>query len=580
MVDRRHYGGVGSRRLPKLLAVLAAVVAGAILGMTVMLVVGGVHAFGVLTAAEDAEAAVGEGDLSAAADSLADLQQHSAGVARWLGGQPWRSLTWLPVVGDAVAAGGEMARGLDAVVDPLAAATGEVLAVAEGSPQEAIAVLNDQRELFVAAGRAAQEYRSTIAGIDAEALGPLADPVREAQSQFALLSDLATGAAAGAVLLPGLLGLDEPTDWLLVASQPAEARGSGAGFFGAVAVMQGSGGAAGLTAVHPNDDFYDVPADLTRLPTEFSDLWGESAAYVWGHNLTRHFPYAAELLRESSSAVTAPTQYVVAADPSVVAALLSLTGPVTAAGVTIDANSAERYLTQDIYADFPVGGAKDQAASQLLAAAFNAFLTADFSPTDVAYALAGPIAQQRLVAWAAEPEEQEVLSWSPVAGAVPTQPWQLTAAINNAAGNKLDAYLATEVVLAPIGDCTAITGGEIALEVELGDVPPGLPNYVVEGVRGPEEYGGTRLLLHVYGPPGAELASATVDGEPVVAALGEELGRPVWAATVDLVPNQRRSFEVSFTGSWQPQPFGFRAQPMVQDTAVRLVDTQLCAGGS
>ena len=119
-----------------------------------------------------------------------------------------------------------------------------------------------------------------------------------------------------------------------MASQPAEARGSGAGFFGAVADMRGSDGTAQLIEVYPNDDFFGEAADLGQLPPEFAQLWGESAAYVWAHNLTRHFPYAAQLRRSSSAAVTDPGGYIVAADPSVVAALLTITGPVTASGVS------------------------------------------------------------------------------------------------------------------------------------------------------------------------------------------------------------------------------------------------------
>jgi hypothetical protein len=331
--------------------------------------------------------------------------------------------------------------------------------------------------------------------------------------------------------------------------------------------------------VHPNDEFYDVAADLGQLPPQFAELWGESAAYVWAHNLTRHFPYAAQLLRSTSAAVTEPGRYVVAADPTVVAALLTITGPVTAAGVTIDAESAEEYLTRTIYRDFPTGAAKDAVASQLLAAAFDAFQAADYTPVELATALAAPIAEQRLLAWAAEPQEQEVLAWTPLAGGVPVPDWSLTAAINNAAGNKLDAYLATDVAMEVEGDCDSLSGGSLTVGLDLGRIPAGLPDYVAEGVRGPQAYGGTRLLVHMYGPPGADLTTMTIDGRSVVPQRGEELGRPVWGVSVDLVPQQRRTVAAAFSGRWQRQAVDFIAQPMVRPTTVRVAADTGCEPG-
>ena len=90
----------------------------------------------------------------------------------------------------------------------------------------------------------------------------------------------------------------------------------------------------------------------------------------------------------------------------------------------------------------PVGAQKDEAVCRLLAAAFSRVQAADATAVYIAAALAAPIAEQRLVAWASDPQEQEVLEWTPLAGGVPEPGWTLTAAINNTGGNKLDAYLA------------------------------------------------------------------------------------------------------------------------------------------
>jgi hypothetical protein len=568
---------VDRRWLRVALAVLALAVAGVALALLAAALVGGYHA----TRAQDAANAVRSGveaeETAATIAALEDLQEHSAGVGRWLGGAPWTWLTGLPVLGEAIGVASELAESLDAVVTPLAEGAVEVLDASAEDPAQVARALHEQSARFVTAGREAVQRSADIAAVDVAALpSPVREEIAEAQQQFDELTAVATAAAAGSVVLPGLLGIQDRTPWLLVASQPAEARGSGAGFFGAVAAMEGNDGAARLTAVHPNDEFFDVAADLGQLPAEFADLWGESAAYVWAHNLTRHFPYSAALLRSSAASVTEPAQYVVAVDPSVVAALLSITGPVTAAGVTIDSGSAVRYLTQDIYRDFPVGAQKDEVVSQLLAAAFDAFQAADATAVEIAAALAAPIAEQRLVAWASDPQEQEVLEWTPLAGGVPEPDWTLTAAINNAGGNKLDAYLATAVVMTVQGDCRTVTGAELTVTLSLEALPPGLPGYVTAGVRGPGGYGGTRLLVHLYGPPGAELGTLTVDGRAAVPQRGTELGRPVWGATVDLIPGQDRTVSAVFDGQWPRQPADFVAQPMVRPTTVRIEDPGSC----
>ena len=71
-----------------------------------------------------------------------------------------------------------------------------------------------------------------------------------------------------------------------------------------------------------------------------------------------------------------------------------------------------------------------------------------------------------------------MLAWTPLAGGVPAPDWSLTAAINYAAGNKLDAYLATDVEMRVQGDCDSLSGGEVTIGLELGRIPPGLPDYV------------------------------------------------------------------------------------------------------
>lgn len=565
------------RRWPRWLALCATAAAAAVVLLLGAAALGAGQVLAARTAAAEVEARLRAGDGEAAAAALRDLQQHTAGVGRWLGGAPWTWLEWVPWAGDGVTAMVEVAAAVDAVATPLAGGLAEVVQVSGAGSEQVAAAMGDQTEALIAAGREAVQRSPGVAALETSSLPPLVgDAIAAAQEQFADLAQLATGTAAGSVLIPGLLGSDEPTPWLLVASQPAEARGSGGGFFGAVAAMRGSDGAARLVAVHPNNEFFDEAADLSQLPPEFARLWGEPAAYVWGHNLTRHFPYAAALLHQTSSSVAPPARYIVAIDPSVVAALLKLTGPVTAAGVTIDARSAESYLTRGVYRDFPRGAEKDRAVSQLLAAAFEQLQSTTIDPVDLARVLAEPVRQQRLVAWAADPAEQEVLAWTPLAGGLPSGDMQVTAAINNAAGNKLDAYVDSDIAMTLTGECNGPSAGSVAVTLRLAEIPAGLPDYAVAGVRGPDTYGGTRLLVHVYAPPGARLLSFSVDGAAGLPIEGVEMGRPVWGTALDLLPGQARTVTAQFAGNWPDTMAEIVPQAMVRPTSVGVNDLRSC----
>lgn len=321
----------------RVLLVVLALAAGYAVWLGVALVLGAYHLTSARSTADAMQVQLDSGDTAGLPDSLMVLQEQVAGADRWLGGLPWTLLKPLPVVGDTIAATTTLASAAHAVLEPLAPAAA---AVARGGEQDMAglaAALEEQSEGFIEAGRAAQAAVPGVEAIDGDDLvGPLVEPLTSAQAQFETAARGATGLAAASVLLPGLFGIDGPTQWVVVASQSAETRGSGAGFFGAFGTMEADGGSLRLASSEPNNAVYDLPADLTVLPAQFQQLWGDSAAYIWGHNLTRHFPYAATLMSQTAAAVGPPPAYILALDPGVVAALLEVTGPVTAAGVTID----------------------------------------------------------------------------------------------------------------------------------------------------------------------------------------------------------------------------------------------------
>ena len=539
--------------------------------------VGGYHALSLRSAAAAAQEQLDEGDQGAAAESVADIGRHSAGLGRWLGGAPWGWFTDAPVVGPTISAAVTLSGGSAAVLTPVAPA-GASLLQADAADMTAVAAqLAEQSPALAEGAAAALRWEPEVAAIDPDqVLGPLRGAVATAQEQFIGAVPAITGAAAGSVLLPGLLGVGEPTEWVLLASQPAEARGSGAGFWGAFGIMRAADGSLELSG-RSNDEIFDVPVALDSLPPSFAALWGESASFIWGHNLTRNYPYAAQLMRESVAGLGVSADYVVALDPRVVAALLELTGPISAAGVTLEASSAEQFLTSDIYTRFPDSGAKDAVVLGLMSELFVTLQETSLPPAELFEVLAEPLSQQRLVVWAADPAQQELVAASVIGGQVPTAGSVATVALNNAAAGKMDAYVDSAITYEVIGDCAADElPGRIAVELAI-DVPVGLPDYVTARFDGDGPYGSSSLFVHVYGPPGAVLESYRVDGQEIAPVTGVERNHPVWGAKVELRPGATAVVEVDFRqASYSGDQLELLVQPMIRDTEATVIDGRDC----
>jgi hypothetical protein len=406
-------------------------------------------------------------------------------------------------------------------------------------------------------------------------LAPVRGPAGQARDELLALAPGLTGARAAAVMLPSMLGVDEPVDWVLVGAQPAEARGSGGGFFGAFGVMRAADGRLTLSLT-PNDAVFGQRVDLSVLPPEVAALWGPAASYVWGHNLTRHYPYAATLMRETAAGLGADARFVVSVSPAVVAALLEVTGPVQTLGVTLDAGTAQEFLTRTVYEQFPDAADKDEVLLALMAEVFDRLTTTAVAPAELARVLAGPLASGELVVWSADPSQQEVLERTVVGGAVPVGGSSTTVAVNNAGGGKMDAYLSTDLQYTVTGPCEGTATGTISVSLRL-DVPPGLPRYVT-GVEGEASgYGAGRMLVHVYGPEGAAITAMDVDGTPVAWVSGTERGHPVWGTEVALPAATQVRLTATFD---QPAATGtahLLPQVMAQPPSVSVRDDRSCA---
>jgi hypothetical protein len=155
------------------------------------------------------------------------------------------------------------------------------------------------------------------------------------------------------------------------------------------------------------------------------------------------------------------------------------------------------------------------------------------------------------MAWSRDKKTQQIFSKYQVAGEVPTGfgP-NVLVTLNNAGGNKLDAYTTVKAdYLLGICNVDTFTGyqgrkSRVTIEVT-NSAPKGLPAYV--DMRLDDNFGesrpkgSNRNLVTIYGPVGSEAESLTVDGVEDFAINGMDRNRPLWIFDLQMLAGTTRT---------------------------------------
>ena len=336
-----------------------------------------------------------------------------------------------------------------------------------------------------------------------------------------------------------------------------------------------------MASTGTSTDLRETPIPFASAPEDSELLWGTELGMWDTFNLSPHFPLTGELAAAGMAERGTPVSGVIALDPAVVAALMAVTGPVTAMGQTITAENVEKFFLTDIYSLYPEDPERDAVTLALVGAVINAFLAAPIEPLALVDSLREPVEEGRLRVWSAEAEEQAWFEEMAVGGVIPSSPGPVVAvAFNNSAGSKMDAFMESAVTYEP-GTCAPGDVGESRLRVFLRNgAPAELPvetQYYgrMDDETAPE--GSTSLLVHLYLPVDAEVTSATLDGAPMEWYGGEERGHPVAWFTVPLNRDEQR--EISFSSrspSWPGVEPRLIVQPMAIDTVAAVAPDPFC----
>lgn len=402
-------------------------------------------------------------------------------------------------------------------------------------------------------------------------------------------------AADIATYVPSLLGADGPRRYFLMTQDPAEARATG-GFMGSWGELVVSDGHLSLPRLGRTSQLntggrthrtLDAPADYLARYSQFDP------AFTWQDlNMTPNFPtvgrIVANLFPQSGGV---PVNGVVAIDPSGLAALLRLTGPVRipAWPVPLSAANVVRVTTFSSYVFYAGNHAERvEFLGQVARATFQALSKLRLANLAALIGeLGAAVRAHDLMVYSTAPAEEAFLTRQGVAGQVPpvrSDALQVTS--QNAAGNKVDYFLHESLDYAVMLDPQIGAGGlaRTALATATAQVilrneapPSGLPASVIGPYDPGFAAGEAREFLTIYTPLG--FTGAWLDGAPVSLSSGEELGRNAYSTYVDVPAGGTVRLQVGFAGVLRLRRGGWYeldlpVQPMANPEVVQ-VDVRL-----
>jgi hypothetical protein len=461
-------------------------------------------------------------------------------------------------------------RAITDVLGEAAEVTRQASAVAARADVDGLTLRSGRLDLEeVAALEAPLRRLSTSLGglldeIDHWDRAPLASPIRDRLDDLAVdvrrAGDDADIGAEAATTVPRLLGAEGPRRYLVLLTSPAEARGR-FGFPATYAEVVADGGqirflgSGRITDLDAGAEGFDQSAfpldDPDVAPYE---LFG--ATRRW-----RSVTIPPDLTTVSQSAATMwslggrpPIDGVIRLDPTSMAELLDLTGPVRVPGRTEEftAESLEEYLLVGQYVEFEDANApRREVLEELAGVVFDRLVSTDLpSPRGLVDALGPAVRGDHLHITAFDDDARAFLTRVGLAGefSAPAVDGLMVTNVN-AVGNKIDTFLRTETTYDASYDPE--TGRlEGTVEIELTNTAPGdgLPDYVIGSAGDADLPTGTnRTTLLVY--TAVPVAELEVGGQPGVPRSTATAGWWLHIVSFDVAPGATETVRLSVAGT-------------------------------
>lgn len=515
--------------------------------------------------AEQLRSALVDGDQPEAERALTRLEEHSSSARERTAGPTWGVLGELPWAGDD-ADGVRLVADViaDLTADGLAplVATSESLDAGTFAPRNgrlSVEAIETTREPVNRAAAAFDAADERLAGVDpAGFTDSLADVWTDLRGKVSDARGSLDSARTAVDLLPGMLGSEQPRDYLLVFLNNAEPRALG-GMPGSLAELHVEDGRLELGRQRAASAFPELAQPVLPLSKdEKRNFHQELGTFVQDAGFTPHFPRAAELLaarweREYGTGVDA----VLAVDPVALSYLLEATGPVQVGGVRLTAGNAVDELLNEVYLRLEDPAAQDAWFEAVAREVFAKLTDGSGDPQELVRGLARGAVERRVFVHSFRAEEQAAIEGTRVAGELSGEgdAPQVGVFLNDATASKMGYYLDYDVDVESVG----CQDGRQTLEATMtigSHLAPGTKLPVA--VTGPGTYGVSRgdhlVVAELFGPFEGTLTHFTFDGDKQGGAESSYLGHPSLPVATFLKPGQ--DFELTWRMTTGPDQAG------------------------
>lgn len=461
----------------------------------------------------------------------------------------------------------------------------------------AIASLDDA---LASADRSASDIRTTgtVAQISS-AVGTLRTTIGKVKPVTAELR------AVMPALYPALGGTGK-RHYILLFQNNAEERASG-GNPAAMAMLDIDHGKVKLGKQPNSQDFPHPYATPPYQPKnkDWAKLYGPHVAgYVTNITMTPDFPTTAKMARAMwRDQYGGKVDGVISFDPIALSYLMRATGPIKlATGEVLTSDNAVSYLLSGVYAKYTDPAMQNIVFASAAQAIFSAVTSGQGSPKDYVAQLTPMLAEQRLKAWSVRKPEEDLLLTSQAGNMLPADNSKATVLgvyNNDDATSKMSYYMNSTVTVAA-KTCPAEQPSYTVYTTVTDTLQPaqvsGLTSYVL-AAQPRIVPGGDRQWVQVYGPVGAKLKSAYIDGVKVhwgtsvdmslntddaatgttdrrPAVRGVMQGRPVGVVSVNVAPGATAMVKATFTGGEHLSPtVQVSHTPKVREVPVSIKQT-------
>lgn len=530
------------------------------------------------------------GDGNAARLTGLELKDRAASAASLTSDPVWRIFEGIPALGVNLA----IVRELAAVVDDIAKGAVSPLAEVAGAittddfkPVDGgidLQPLVDARPAVSAAALAVHAARERVDAINTEGamkeLTAATSRLRGAVTE----ADLAISAVENAVtLLPAIMGVDGPREYLVLFQNPAELRATG-GIAGAVALLGTDDGQMRLVQQVASSEYTSYDRPVLEMNLETRGIYGDDTGqYLQDVNLTPDFEQSAELAQEMWRLQFGDmVDGVLSIDPVALSYLLRATGPINlATGDVLSSENAVQLLLSDVYSRYPDTEGQDAFFAAAAASVFSAVASGNADPIALISALAQAGAEHRVLIWSSDDSEQAVLADTTLAGGLPLSDKEVQrfgVYFNDATAAKMGPYLDIQTAVGQ-ATCRNDERPNYTVDVTLTNTAPAdaatvLPTYVTAGGDFGTPAGNIRTIVSVYGAPGMENLGVT-QGSAVIPYLpASDSSYPLSILTIELAPGETTVLQFSWLGE---SPFfgsnELQMTPVIHRNETQKLDT-------